>query len=102
MKLVKDNVLVEFVELGEGLCGDYDPDDPEDIELLRFDILSLVDDKWVAVDDASYCTLIPVDVSDAKKREYLEFIMDHVHEPVTSGYSIKKLCERLSWLGLEA
>jgi len=38
MNLIKNNIMVEWVELGEGLSGDYNPDDPKDIELLRFDI----------------------------------------------------------------
>lgn len=30
-------VKVEWTDLGEGLSGDYDPSDPEDISLLRYD-----------------------------------------------------------------
>ena len=48
-ELIKDRVKVEWVELGEGWWGDYDPDDPMDEELLRFDV-SWLDDagQWVA------------------------------------------------------
>jgi len=36
-KLKKGKVIIEWVELGEGWSGDYNSDDPEDEELLRFD-----------------------------------------------------------------
>jgi len=42
-EMIRDNIMVEWVELGEGLCGDYNPDDPDDIELLRFDVSRLDD-----------------------------------------------------------
>ena len=29
-------VRVCWEDIGEGICGDYDPDDPDDIPLLRF------------------------------------------------------------------
>jgi len=28
----------------------------------------------------------------------LEYIMDEVYEPLSQGYSVKRLCERLSWI----
>ena len=31
MELVKDNIKVVLENIGEGLCGDYNPDDPDDI-----------------------------------------------------------------------
>jgi len=39
------------VELGEGKCGDYDPDDPNDIELLRFDVSYKPKGKDIFVQD---------------------------------------------------
>jgi hypothetical protein len=37
--LTRGDVCVSWVELGEGYNGDYDEEDPEDVELLRFDVL---------------------------------------------------------------
>ena len=38
---IQDELLqVDWTNLGEGLHGDYDPDDPEDVNLLRFDTCS--------------------------------------------------------------
>jgi len=101
MELIKNNVKVEWVELGEGFSGDYDPDDPDDVELLRFDVSVLIDKEWVDPGDASYCTLFPVNESDEIKMKALKLIMDEVYEWASQGYSVKKLCERLSWINPE-
>lgn len=98
-ELVKGNVRVSWEELGEGLDGDYDPNDPDDVELLRFDVSVFKDGYWEAVDDASYCTLMPISAPDILKSSGLRIIMDEVYEPLMAGYSIKKVCERLSWIG---
>jgi len=101
-QLIRDNVMVEWSELGEAIDGDYNPDDPEDIELLRFDVSRLVDGEWEAIDDASYCTQVPVSATPEQRADGLEWIMDDVFEGASQGYSIKKICERLSWISLES
>ena len=100
MELVKNDVMVEWDEAGEGLCGDYDENDPEDIELLRFYVLRKVDGEWVQVDDASYCTMFPVSTTEEQKMKALEYLMWWFYEPVKAGHSVKKLGERLSWIDL--
>jgi hypothetical protein len=101
MQCVKNNVMVEWVELGEGLQGDYDPQDPEDVELLRFDISKKENGEWTEVLDASYCTRFPTSTSVHQQMKALEYIMALIYEPVSEGHSIKKLCERLSWISPE-
>lgn len=94
------NVKVEWTDCGEGLCGEYDAEDPDDIHLLRFDVYVVRDGSWVAVDDASYCTQMPADtgleiLKRAVKRlakEYADVLAD---DPDTS---VKKLGEGLSWI----
>lgn len=100
-KLIKDNVMVEWTELGEGIDGDYNPDDPEDVELLRFDVSRLIDGEWEAIDDASYCTQVPVSATPEQRAKGLQRIMDEVYEGASQGYSIKKICEHLSWISLK-
>jgi hypothetical protein len=95
--LIKDDVAVELWNAGEGWSGDYNPDDPTDVNLLRFDVFY----KSEAVDDASYCTQIPADTPAADKLQLLDIILNLVYEPLTDGHSIKKLCERISWIGPE-
>jgi hypothetical protein len=91
-------VRVGWSELGEGLCGEYDPDDPEDVELLRFDVSVLLGDEWIDPGDVSYCTLIPASAGEGVRARGLRYIMDEIYEAVCSGHSAKKLCERLSWM----
>ena len=102
MELTKDKVRVELVELGEGKCGDYDPDDPDDIELLRFDVSIFTDGEWQDIDDASYCTQLPTSATPEQKQSALEWIMNEVYDGALGGYSIKKICEVLSWISLKS
>jgi hypothetical protein len=101
-KLIKGKVRVEWVELGEGIQGDYNSEDPDDVELLRFDVSKKVGRQWEFIDDASYCTQVPVSATSKQRLELLKTIMFYVYDPVTSGQSIKKCCEELSWLSLDS
>lgn len=113
MELIKDRVRVEWVDLGEGWSGYYDPDDPEDEELLRFDVSYWEPSEngwdeykgekgnWEDPGDASYCTRFPYKSTDEQQKKGLELIMANVYDPLMSGYSIKKMCEELSWIGLD-
>lgn len=100
---LRGNRKVEWVDLGEGWSGDYDPSDPEDEALLRFDVLQAPEGEepdwenfgnWELMDDASYCTQMPADSSEDILRRGAAIIMD-----ATYGKSnIKKICEELSWI----
>ena len=93
-ELTANGVTVELDDIGEGLSGDYDPEDKDDISLLRFTVLK--DDE--PVDDASYCTQVPTNVTITEATKILGAIMNEVAEPLEQGYSIKKMCERISWI----
>ena len=101
-QLIKDNVMVEWAELGEGIDGDYDENDPNDIELLRFDVSRLIDSEWQPIDDASYCTQVPVSATPEQREKGLQWIMDEVYDRASQDYSIKKICEHLSWISLKS
>jgi len=107
MQLIKKGIMVEWVRLGEGLSGDYNPNDPEDVELLRFDVSKQEGDEWssinewIEVPDASYCTLFPVNTKKRIKMKGLQYIMNEIWKPITDGHSIKKICEQLSWISPE-
>lgn len=104
MELIKGNIKAEWVELGEGWSGDYDPDDPEDDELLRFD-MSYKDEHgiWQEIPDSSYCTRMPVKAPENIKLQALQVILDeyvnacsgHYHE---NSPSCKRLGEKMSWI----
>lgn len=98
MELIEDGVKAEFENIGEGCCGDYNPDDPDDVNLLRFYVSKLENGKWEGVEDASYCTQLPAQTSKIVLMMALRHIMEEVGDEVRSDSSIKKICERLSWL----
>ena len=100
-ELILNNVKVEWVEIGEGRSGYYNPDDPDDVELLRFYVSTLVDGEWQDVHDGSYCTNFPYSATPEQRKKALEKIMDSVYEPLTSDSPYKKILERMSWIGLD-
>ena len=97
-ELTANGGTVEVDDIGEGLSGDYDPEDKDDIPLLRFTVLK--DNE--PVEDASYCTQVPTNVTITEATKILGAIMNEVAEPLEQGYSIKKMCERISWIDREA
>lgn len=105
-KFIGDNRIesvhwaVEFVDLDEGWHGEYNPDNPEDEPLLRFDMYSRENSKreWREPYDSSYCTQINADkVTKAQKRKLLVHLLNQVID-LQSDEPVKKLCERLSWI----
>ena len=99
--LTRGDIKVEWTNLNEGVNGDYDESDPNDVKFLRFDIYkwnSDADDGWEAVDDASYCTHLPADTSEEILKKALEHIMNIVYDPILTDGNAKRLCERLSWI----
>jgi hypothetical protein len=120
MELIRDNVKIEFEDIGEGLSGDYNANDPNDVALLRFYVFAFAGDEallaqsttdptlagllamdalgWTEVEGASYCTNVPVDTPEDVQRGLLELLMDAFYEAVRSGESVKKIGERMSWI----
>lgn len=94
------DVKVEFCNLNEGYEGEYNHDDPEDVNLLRFDISKRMDGEqdWSEIPDSSYCTQIPAHSSFDTLEKALDMIMDEIFYAVVEGNSIKKACERMSWI----
>ena len=92
----RGNVTVQFENLYEGYCGDYNPDDPNDENLLRFTVYM----NGEEVPNASYCTQIPANSNVALVKKAAERILKEVYDPLQSGYGIKKLCETLSWISV--
>lgn len=103
--LTVGDIRVRLSHIGEGIYGDYDSRDETDIPLLRFDIekFRYYNDntygEWEAIDDASYCTRIEADRHWTDVMAYLNVIMNEIYQAAHEGFSIKKACERLSWIG---
>lgn len=103
LELIKDNVKVIWENIGEGHCGDYNEDDPEDENLLRFTVFVKDDnigEDWIEVDDSSYCTMITADTDDDKLMKLLNVLMDEFYEVLHYDIygSVKKIGERMSWI----
>lgn len=84
--VIRGRVKVSLVELGESLFGgDYEPQDPEDAEVLRFDFYGLLNGVWVPCLDASYCTQISVSATRTERRALLERLWDEGAGSVEGG-----------------
>jgi hypothetical protein len=102
-ELIRDRVMVSWVELGEGWSGDWNPNDPDDEELLRFDVYWKDDDgEWDVPQDCSYCTAFPASATPEQREKGLALIMDAVYDAMVAqqGYEVGIL-ERMSWINLE-
>lgn len=102
---------VDWSNIGEGYCGDFDEDDPEDENLLRFDVYvrnpsygeNAEDwEKWDTVEDASYCTLMPATADKETLEKAIRSIFAEYRRAITQypiNFSVKKMGETLSWIG---
>ena len=95
--LVQGDRRVDLWQAGEGWNGDYNPDDPNDVELWRFDVQELVNGEWETMPDASYCTQLPVDIDFEITQKALHWIMEETFDTER----VKKVCEELSWISPE-
>ena len=100
MEFIKDNVKVCWVNLGEGHCGDYDENNPDDENLLRFDVYVFNGNDWEVVDDASYCTCVTAETDDGELMRMLRILMSEFYNVLHHDIyaSVKKLGERMSWI----
>lgn len=100
MEIQKGEIIVELDhDCYEGWNGIYNPGDPEDEPLLRFTVYRLGPEEREEIDDASYCTRLSNFLPDEKKMLALQILLNEVYDFAEQRYSIKKLCETLSWIG---
>ncbi|QRM34779.1 hypothetical protein [Microvirga sp. VF16] len=89
--------------IGEGEDGDYRPDDPNDRLILRFDVSQKGDDgKWEDVPDSSYCMQLDARLPRPIRELAANLVLKAVEEAHAAGLSIKRVCERLSWMDEDA
>lgn len=98
VELVRKPIRVELINIGEGTMGDFDSDDPEDVNLLRFDVSRLENGSWTEIDDSSYCTQIEATTKTSDLKKLLKIIMDEIYDHAKAGKSIRRACECLSWI----
>lgn len=95
--IVRGDVRIDWVNLKEGRDGDYDPSDPTDTNLLRFDAYKMTNGEWVEVEDSSYCTQVPANTNEEILRRILVTFMDFIYDEVVGYGKAKRKCELLSW-----
>ena len=101
LSIYDDELRVDWYQAGEGYYGDYNPENPEDDELLRFDVYRKEDGEWIEVEDASYCTCVLAN-TDVEKLVYPLYVIFKEYKNADLDGSVKKLGEMLSWISLEA
>jgi hypothetical protein len=94
--IIRENVRIDWVNLGEGYDGDYDPTDKHDKNLLRFDVYRLNGKEWEAIEDGSYCTQVAVDTPHKILIDHLSHFMNTIYDDVSNHGKAKRLCESLS------
>ena len=92
---------LEWTWEDEGLNGDYNPEDPDDVALLRFTILK--QDVWDKdtfwpVEDCSYCT----QVEYGADTEALRGAGIAILQVFATAPSKKKAMETMSWIKIGA
>ena len=93
-------VRVAWVCLGEGYNGDYDPKNPEDELLLRFDVAVKDEDIGDFVTTESRCTCFAANAP--AKEAALDVLLDHFHHAYTSQprHYMSSLADRLSYISV--
>lgn len=97
--LVKDDVRVTLEDIGEGWNGDAEPGEAT---LIRFAVETLVDGEWEPVENSSYCTTVPTTAERLTLERMADAIMREVFDLVKRRESVKRVCEKLSWLSEES
>lgn len=95
---------IELAWEGEGWCGDYDQDDPDDQQLMRFSLMEQLEDgTWQQVEDCSYCTQLVLSDMLANDGHYQKLAEDTLLREfeLASPGSFKKRAESLSWISLK-
>jgi len=101
LELRRGNLRVTWEYIGEGLSGDYNHADPQDVPLLRFTVAvydpAFADelsgqDGYQQLDDASYCTRMPITSPEWMLVKALGILLDAARSP-----SPKRRFEELSW-----
>jgi hypothetical protein len=87
---------VEFTYIDEGYSGSFDPNDPDDRQLIRFYAQRKSEDGWEDIEDGSYCTLLDIDTP----YNLLEIFAKHIAN-ASDNVSPKRALEWLTWTSRE-
>ena len=117
--MAEEDFKIELEDIGEGLSGDYDEADPEDVPLLRFycyvkgqlrrkllserpwDLEDRSDanmEEWVSVNCGSFCTRLPATLAQGDVASATAYLFERVYPAVVDGTDMKRTLERMSWI----
>ena len=87
---------LSFCYLGEGTDGDYDPENPDDVPLLRYDVCEKINGEWEPLRNGSACCQIKA----TEKRSHLKKAAKHMLEIVSKVDSeyLNNTVQLLSWI----
>lgn len=98
VELIRGDLRVELEYIGEGFSGDYDPDDSDDCELVRFYCSKRHGGEFEDIPDTSYCTRVPTTTDRETLERMAEVIMAELERAVSGGGNPKKAMEYMSWI----
>lgn len=93
-------VKVQWVNLNEGLNGDFNPNDPEDVNLLRFDVYQKTASGWEPLDDGSYCCQMVANTPAM----VLKYAAQYIYERLTDGatnLSLSQIMQECTYIHAE-
>jgi hypothetical protein len=92
-------VTVTLTDIGEGLSGDYNPKDPNDVPLYRADVFHDVgaDLDLEDGDSESFCTCIRSDLTDFDYQALVQKAAEYAATWVEEHGSTRGAAARLSW-----
>ena len=97
----RSGLRVDWIYIGEGLSGDWNPNNPNDIPLLRFDVYYLSgEDQWDMVDDGSYCTNMEWGTSSDILARAAMLIIFNMEDKIGKT-SYRQALQDLSWMKAE-
>jgi hypothetical protein len=85
--------------IGEGINGDYDSENPEDVPLLRYDVCEKVDGEWEPLHNGSACCQLIA----SEKRSDLKKAAKEMLNIITNADSkhLNSVVQLISWICLE-
>lgn len=98
-----DRVAVSWGDLGEGHAGDYDPDDPTDEPLLRFEleVRRFHGGGWIPMWSDGYCTSVSRDADERTRVGGLARIARLVCDAAGQGSGVSAAAAAGSWTSTE-
>jgi len=98
ISLFDNDIKAAWINLKEGRDGDFNPDDPDDINFLRFQLFKW-DEKandYIEAPNSSYCSRVPVAISREKAIGLLDTIMETTKNELMWAGHAQETCEKLA------